>query len=113
MSITGQGGRPSMKGSKVKKTVASARIRVGREDLLRAAAEVFFEQGYAATSIDAIIERAGGSERNIYSECGSKDGPFTALVAEHAEAGRSALSIGDPGTRDLRDRLMRVGVRLI
>ena len=102
-----------MKGSKVKKTVAAARIRVGREDLLRAAAEVFFEQGYAATSIDAIIERAGGSKRNIYSEFGSKDGLFTALVAEHVEPVLSALSIEDPGTRDLRDTLMRFGCRLL
>ncbi|TIW33462.1 MAG: helix-turn-helix transcriptional regulator, partial [Mesorhizobium sp.] len=41
-----------------------------REALLQAAAEIFFEQGYAATSIDAIIERAGGSKRNIYNEFG-------------------------------------------
>ena len=50
-----------------------------RSAILEAAAQVFFEQqGYAATSIDAIIERIGGSKRNIYSEFGSKEGVFTA-----------------------------------
>ena len=39
-----------------------------RQALLRAAAEVFFEQGYAATSIDAIIERAGRSDAAATTE---------------------------------------------
>src|SRR3546814_4083127 len=56
-----------------------------RAAILEAAGQVFFEQGYAATSIDAIIERAGGSKRNIYSEFGSKEGLFTALVSESAD----------------------------
>ena len=42
-----------------------------RSAILEAAASVFFEQGYAATSIDAIIARLGGSKRNIYNEFGS------------------------------------------
>ena len=57
----------------------------------QAAAEVFFEQGYAATSIDAIIERAGGSKRNIYSEFGNKQGLFTAIVRENADSALSTL----------------------
>ena len=63
-----------------------------RAAILEAAAQVFFEQGYAATSIDAIIERIGGSKRNIYSEFGNKEGLFTTLVSESADAALSALS---------------------
>ena len=48
-----------------------------RAAILEAAAQVFFEQGYAATSIDAIIKRLGGSKRTIYNEFGSKEGLFT------------------------------------
>lgn len=44
-----------------------------------------FEHGYAAASIDAVIERIGGSKRNIYTTFGSKEGLFTALVSENAE----------------------------
>lgn len=46
---------------------------------------MFFEHGYAAASIDAVIERIGGSKRNIYTTFGSKEGLFTALVSENAE----------------------------
>ena len=68
-----------------------------REALLRAAAEVFFEQGYAATSIDAIIERAGGSKRNIYNEFGNKQGLFSAIVKENADKVLSTLVIEEIG----------------
>src|SRR3546814_17701069 len=64
-----------------------------RAAILWAAGQVFFEQGYAATSIDAIIERAGGSKRNIYSEFGSKEGLFTALVSESADADRKSTRL--------------------
>src|SRR3546814_12122601 len=64
-----------------------------RAAILEAAGQVFFEQGYAATSIDAIIERAGGSKRNIYSEFGSKEGLFTALVSESADAAIDRKSV--------------------
>jgi AcrR family transcriptional regulator len=35
--------------------------RERRTAILQAAARVFFEQGYAATSIDAVIDEIGGS----------------------------------------------------
>ncbi|MBE0559954.1 MAG: helix-turn-helix transcriptional regulator, partial [Ochrobactrum anthropi] len=47
----------------------------------------------ATTSIDAIIERTGGSKRTIYSEFGSKEGLFLALVADNADRAISALSL--------------------
>ncbi len=85
-----------------------------REALLRAAAEVFFEQGYAATSIDAIIERAGGSKRNIYSEFGNKEGLFTAIVTENADRALSSLKVDEiGGGRDLRATLTAFGRHLM
>jgi AcrR family transcriptional regulator len=45
-----------------------------RELILDAAGKVFFEQGFSATSVDAIITRLGGSKRTIYNEFGSKEG---------------------------------------
>lgn len=85
-----------------------------REALLRAAAEVFFEQGYAATSIDAIIERAGGSKRNIYSEFGNKEGLFTAIVTENADRALSSLKVDEiGGGRDLRETLTAFGRHLM
>lgn len=84
-----------------------------RATILEAAAKVFFEQGYAATSIDAIIERVGGSKRNIYSEFGNKEGLFTALVSESADAALSALSAEKFTGRDLSEILLEFGRGLL
>lgn len=90
-----------------------ARPNGRREALLRAAAEVFFEQGYAATSIDAIIERAGGSKRNIYSEFGNKQGLFSAIVRENADRVLSTLVIEQTEGHDLRATLTAFGQHLM
>jgi AcrR family transcriptional regulator len=84
-----------------------------REALLEAAAEVFFEQGYAAASIDAIIERAGGSKRNIYSEFGNKEGLFAAIVTGNADEALSSLTIDNIDERDLAEILTVFGRHLL
>lgn len=43
-----------------------------REEILRAAAELFMEYGYAATSIDAVAERLGATKGRIYHHYQSK-----------------------------------------
>ncbi|WP_201833830.1 TetR/AcrR family transcriptional regulator [Microvirga zambiensis] len=91
----------------------SGRPSSRREILLQAAAEVFFEQGYAATSIDAIIERAGGSKRNIYSEFGNKEGLFSAIVTENADRVLSTLAIEEIEGHDLRETLTAFGQHLM
>lgn len=85
-----------------------------REVILQAAADIFFEQGYAATSIDAIIERLGGSKRTIYAEFGNKEGLFTALVSERAEFALSTLKEHDQGEeKGIEQRLLSFGCELM
>lgn len=84
-----------------------------REALLRAAAEEFFERGYVATSIDAIIQRAGGSKRNIYNEFGNKEGLFLALVEANADAALASLELDEIDSRDLRETLTKFGLHLL
>ena len=91
----------------------SRRPNARREALLRAAAEVFFEQGYVATSIDAIIERAGGSKRNIYNEFGNKEGLFTAIVTDSADKALSTLAIDVIDGSDLEATLTVFGRHLM
>jgi AcrR family transcriptional regulator len=91
----------------------SGRMSRRREALIQAATEVFFEQGYAAASIDAIIERAGGSKRNIYSEFGSKEGLFAAIVKESADEVLSSLPIDNIEKRDLQEILTVFGRHLM
>ncbi|MES2035923.1 MAG: TetR/AcrR family transcriptional regulator [Pseudomonadota bacterium] len=81
--------------------------------MLKAAADLFFEQGYAATSIDAIIDRVGGSKRNLYAEFGNKEGLFTALVAQTAAKILSPLAIDALEGRDLRSTLLAFAERMI
>lgn len=49
-------------------------------DILNAAHALFMEQGYGATSMDAIAASAGVSKRTIYSHFESKDGLFSAMM---------------------------------
>jgi AcrR family transcriptional regulator len=50
------------------------------EGILRTAADLFLEKGYEQTSVDEVIQRAGGSKTHIYSEFGGKEGLFLAAV---------------------------------
>lgn len=84
-----------------------------RSAMLEAAATVFFEQGYSATSIDAIIGRLGGSKRNIYNEFGNKEGLFTALVSETSDKALSALTAESIEGHDIRETLLEFGRRLL
>ncbi|MCR9282626.1 MAG: TetR/AcrR family transcriptional regulator [Rhodobacteraceae bacterium] len=84
-----------------------------RSAILKAAADLFFEQGYSATSIDAIIERVGGSKRNVYNEFGSKEGLFTALVTDTADRALIALEPDRSGERSLGETLRDFGRQLL
>lgn len=49
------------------------RKRPARARLLKAAAELFYAQGIAATGIDAITEKAGVARKSLYNNFASKD----------------------------------------
>jgi AcrR family transcriptional regulator len=48
--------------------------------LREAAADMFLENGYDALSIEALIERVGGSRRNVYAHFGGKEQLFIEAV---------------------------------
>jgi AcrR family transcriptional regulator len=83
-----------------------------RQSILDAAGYAFFETGYSATSIDAIIDRLGGSKRNIYKEFKNKQGLFEALVSESAEQVLGALSVQEIEGSNLQETLTAFGERL-
>jgi AcrR family transcriptional regulator len=62
-------------------TVAAKRNR-RREAIINAAREVFFESGYAATSMSSIAARLGGSKGSLYNYFGNKEELFEALVRD-------------------------------
>ena len=77
----------------LKRERCTAEVR--RKAILKAAAEVFLERGYADASIDAVVERAGGSKATVYALFGNKEGLFSAAVAECGE--EFAAAIGTVG----------------
>jgi len=53
-----------------------------RAQIIAAANELFLERGYGDTSIDAVVQRAGGSKSTVYDLFGGKDGLFEAVVED-------------------------------
>jgi AcrR family transcriptional regulator len=58
----------------------SNRGRARRNRILDAATTLFLENGYGETSIDAIVERSGGSKATLYSYFSGKDELFRAVI---------------------------------
>lgn len=56
-----------------------------RKALIEAARTMFLERGYANSSIDAIVDLAGGSKATVYQLFGNKEGLLAAIVEEGAE----------------------------
>lgn len=59
-----------------------------REDVLRAASELFYEEGFRAVGVDAIAERAGVSKMTLYNHFASKDELAVAYLRSRDEAVR-------------------------
>ncbi len=77
-------------------------------DIVDAAAEVFLERGYAGTSMDAVVERAGGSKETLYCHFGSKAGLFKAIVEQRT--GDVTANLDLPDVDDVGDFLRQIGI---
>lgn len=79
-----------------------------RAQILDAASELFLRDGYASTSIDAVIEKVGGSKRAIYSHFGGKEDLFAAMVTGLSEQAVQAIPDEDArtGSDDVRASLV-------
>jgi AcrR family transcriptional regulator len=82
--------------------------------LTTTAAEMFLESGYDTMSLDVLIERVGGSRRNIYSHFGGKEGLFLATVVSMCEEVAAPLrSLAIPRTGDPAAALQLFGTKLL
>ncbi|MEU7858002.1 TetR/AcrR family transcriptional regulator [Nonomuraea sp. NPDC049141] len=68
-----------------------------RQKVFRAAVELIAEHGYAATTVDAIAERAGVAKGTVFYNFGSKEGLFEALLEHSINMLAEALSDADTG----------------
>lgn len=101
-----------------------ARARRGRnptrEKLFRAAVTLIAEQGFSATTVDEIAERAGVAKGTVYYNFTSKNELFEQLLrhgvelltADLQEAARAAEEAGG-GRVDALDAMVRAGLAFI
>ncbi|MEU4194957.1 TetR/AcrR family transcriptional regulator [Kribbella sp. NPDC026611] len=74
-----------------------------RAAILAAAMELFLQQGYERTSVDAIAALAGVGKQTVYGHFGDKESLFLAVIAhareiQETERGAVVLDAGDPLT---------------
>jgi TetR/AcrR family transcriptional repressor of mexJK operon len=84
-----------------------------RQMVLAAASELFMQQGYGATSMDAIARAAGVSKATMYAHFASKDLLFATIVNE---ACRDNMVVGDflpDEAPDLEAALTDLGGRML
>ncbi|CUW37499.1 putative transcriptional regulator, TetR family [Magnetospirillum sp. XM-1] len=70
----------------VTKTRTRSKPSAKREAILDAAQRLFLDEGYAATSMDAVAARAGVSKATIYAHFEGKDQLFAAIMHRRCEA---------------------------
>ena len=80
-----------------------------RDQIIRAAAVEFRENGFTAASMDQISARACASKRTVYRYFESKEALFRTFIEWHWSRFAKTLNVTyDPG-RDIRDQLTDVG----
>jgi AcrR family transcriptional regulator len=84
-----------------------------RAAILDAAADVFLAAGYQGASIEAVIDKVGGSKRAIYSHFGGKKELFAALVTENSNKVLEGLSADGTAGLDLEATLIAFGRRVM
>jgi len=89
----------------------------GRSDkrvaILDAAARVFLEHGYGATSMDEVARVAGVSKRTVYFHFGSKETLFHAIVEQKCADLADPLRSGRWQDMDLESALSDIGRRFV
>jgi len=80
--------------------------------VLQAAAQVFAERGFAAASLDQVAAAAGFTKGAVYSNFGSKDELFLALMADEVAGRVEVVEAALRQTSDLPGALAAVGAEL-
>ncbi|MFH8369355.1 ScbR family autoregulator-binding transcription factor [Streptomyces sp. NPDC018031] len=84
------------------------RAEATRRALLEAAAQLFFERGYVATSISDITELSGRTSGAIYFHYGNKEQLALAVVQAHFAAWPEVIARHDSAPVPALERLVRL-----
>jgi AcrR family transcriptional regulator len=81
-----------------------------RQEILKAAAEVFREVGYERATMSDIRARIGGSKATLYNYFPSKESLLLEVMHHTKEVELQAVVVGlDVGAEDVRKELLRFG----
>jgi len=94
------------------RTPPTERTDKRRRAILDAARDLFFEKGYAATTLADVVARAGGSLATIYQLFGNKRGLFEVVILEHANPIIESITLAE-GPTDPESRLTTIGRRYL
>jgi TetR/AcrR family transcriptional repressor of cmeABC operon len=76
------------------------------------AQELFLERGFAGTSVNEIVRRAGGSLATLYAEFGTKDELFEAVMNRRATTMFTSIVSSKSRTPDVAGELLQLAKRL-
>jgi AcrR family transcriptional regulator len=77
-----------------------------RQEIVRKAAALFIEKGYANVTIDEIIRLVGGSKATLYARFGGKEGLFETVIKEPCVDVTHAIDIDPAG--DVETQLTQI-----
>lgn len=84
-----------------------------RREVAKVAEQVFFELGYANTTMQTIAVRAGASKETLYRHFGSKEGLFAEIVAERSRSFLYHLDHNFERPGSVAEVLRELGVRIL
>lgn len=99
----------STSSSEVQKKLGRPADAAKRQGILNAAAHCFFNDGFAATSIEQVAASASVSKVTVYNHFGDKRALFTAAVELECEKMRGYFTVEDVPSGSIRDRLAAIG----
>lgn len=81
--------------------------------ILEAATEVFLEDGFAATSMDKIVDHAGVSKRTLYSYYGSKEEIYIGVMQVQLGSIWKSVELSRNKSENTVSQLRRLGIELL
>lgn len=94
-------------------TAAKAEPLSKNAQIVAAARELFLEQGYGTTSMDAVAKRAKVSKATLYAHFTGKEELFTAIVSCECDDYRSSVMATAVERTDVREGLTEIGERFL
>ncbi|MFC3151194.1 TetR/AcrR family transcriptional regulator [Litoribrevibacter euphylliae] len=76
--------------------------------ILEAATETFVEQGFLATSMDAVAAKAGVSKRTVYNHFPSKEELFSAIILQLLTYTQEIMQQRFDPHRSIREQLIQI-----